>query len=204
MTVKEAQAHFTGPAFLPWNRMGNLNRWAGPLPLSWMERDRMLQRRIVRRMRALGMSPVAPAFAGIVPRRITELFPEVPHARLPTWGHFDEKYSGSSLLNMTHPLARDIGRAFLKEYAAEFGPFRFFAVDTFNEMRPPSGDTAYLRSHAAAVREMLDSHDPRSIWVMQGWLFLDEQYWNVGRARALLTSVPRGKILVLDLASTTR
>ena len=35
MTTKEAQAHFTGPAFLPWNRMGNLNRWAGPLPLSW-------------------------------------------------------------------------------------------------------------------------------------------------------------------------
>ena len=50
-----------------------------------------------------------------------------------------------------------------------------------------------------------DSHDPRSIWVMQGWLFLDEEYWNVGRAKALLTSAsPRGKILVLDLASTTR
>ena len=39
---------------------------------------------------------------------------------------------------------------------------------------------------------------------MQGWLFLDEEYWNVGRAGALLTSAPRGKILVLDLASTTR
>ena len=40
---------------------------------------------------------------------------------------------------------------------------------------------------------------------MQGWLFLDEEYWNVGRAAALLTSAaPRGKMLVLDLASTTR
>ena len=41
------------------------------------------------------MSPVAPAFAGIVPKRITELYPKAPHARLPAWGHFDEKYSGS-------------------------------------------------------------------------------------------------------------
>ena len=46
-------------------------------------------------LRSLGMSPVAPAFAGIVPRRITELYPEATHARLPTWGHFDEKYSSS-------------------------------------------------------------------------------------------------------------
>ena len=45
--------------------------------------------------RSLGMIPVAPAFAGIAPRRIAELHPGAPHARLPTWGHFDEKYSGS-------------------------------------------------------------------------------------------------------------
>ena len=56
---------------------------------------------------------------------------------------------------MTHPLAQNIGRAFLKEYAAEFGDFRFFAVDTFNEMRPVQSDVSYLRSYSAAVREML-------------------------------------------------
>ena len=53
MTSKEAQSHFTGPAFLPWNRMGNLNRWAGPLPLAWMERERVLQKRILRRVRSV-------------------------------------------------------------------------------------------------------------------------------------------------------
>ena len=51
MTAKEAQSHFTGPAFLPWNRMGNMNQWAGPLPLAWMER--VLQKRILRRVRSV-------------------------------------------------------------------------------------------------------------------------------------------------------
>ena len=59
---------------------------------------------------------------------------------------------------MTHPLAQEIGRTFLREYAAEFGDFRFFAVDTFNEMRPVRSETAYLRSYSAAVREMLGRH----------------------------------------------
>ena len=67
---------------------------------------------------------------------------------------------------MTHPLAQDIGRAFLKEYAAEFGAFRFFAVDTFNEMRPVRNETSYLRSYAAAVREMLGAfiYDIHTEW----------------------------------------
>ena len=63
--------------------------------------------------------------------------------------------SPCSLLNMTHPLAQNIGRTFLKEYAAEFGDFRFFAVDTFNEMRPVQSETSYLQSYSTAVREML-------------------------------------------------
>ena len=60
-----------------------------------------------------------------------------------------------SLLNMTHPLAHNIRRAFLKEYASESGNFRFFAVETFNEMRPVQSDVSYLQSYSAAVREML-------------------------------------------------
>lgn len=34
---EELQAHFGGPAFLAWQRMGNIHSYAGPLPLSWIE-----------------------------------------------------------------------------------------------------------------------------------------------------------------------
>jgi alpha-N-acetylglucosaminidase len=205
MSKKESQSHFTGPAFLPWNRMGNLNRWAGPLPQTWIEGERQLQHRILERIQALGMIPVVPAFAGIVPRRIIELYPDVAHTNLPIWGHFDEQYSGSSLLNLSSPLARQIGRTFLDIYATEYGSTgHLYAVDTFNEMRPVSESTDYVRSYASSVHEILSSFDSRSVWVMQGWLFLDEEYWTEERARALLTAVPRGRMMALDLASTTR
>ena len=39
----EIDAHFTGPAFLAWNRMGNLHSWAGPLPRAWHLQQLYLQ-----------------------------------------------------------------------------------------------------------------------------------------------------------------
>lgn len=30
---------FAGPAFLAWGRMGNIQGWGGPLPVSFMERQ---------------------------------------------------------------------------------------------------------------------------------------------------------------------
>lgn len=39
----EIDAYFTGPAFLAWNRMGNLHGWAGPLPPAWHLKQRYLQ-----------------------------------------------------------------------------------------------------------------------------------------------------------------
>lgn len=54
--------------FLSRQRMGNVRGWAGPLPSSWHSHSRVLQHRILARMRELGMVAVLPAFAGHVPR----------------------------------------------------------------------------------------------------------------------------------------
>ena len=44
--------------------------------------------------------------------------------------------------------------------------------------------------------------DPDAIWVMQGWLFFDNRdFWQADQAKALLTSIPIGRMLVLDLYS---
>jgi len=59
---------FTGPAFLPWHRMGNVNKHDGPLPESYKTQSIALEKRILGRMRQLGIEPVAPAFAGFVPK----------------------------------------------------------------------------------------------------------------------------------------
>lgn len=101
LTQLEIDEYFTGPAFLAWGRMGNLHTWGGPLPRAWHLKQLYLevvdgrhgkggwsrchvasglglthrlplsQHRILDRMRALGMTPVLPAFAGHVPKAIT-------------------------------------------------------------------------------------------------------------------------------------
>ena len=64
LTKEEIREFFTAPAHLPWHRMGNLNTWDGPLSDEWQESQIQLQHQIINRMRELGMSPIAPAFAG--------------------------------------------------------------------------------------------------------------------------------------------
>ncbi|TRY96525.1 hypothetical protein DNTS_017767, partial [Danionella cerebrum] len=71
----EMDQFFSGPAFLAWNRMGNLFQWGGPLPQSWHVKQLYLQFKILERMRSLGMIPVLPAFSGIVPEGITRTNP---------------------------------------------------------------------------------------------------------------------------------
>ena len=73
---EDIRAFFTGPAHLPWHRMGNRNGWDGPLTDGWQKEQIKLQHKILNRMRELGMEPIAPAFAGFVPTAFAERHPE--------------------------------------------------------------------------------------------------------------------------------
>ena len=68
MTDEKIRKFFTGPAHLPWHRMGNLDGWLGPLPQSYIDGQFELQKKILKRERSFGMTPVLPAFAGHTPK----------------------------------------------------------------------------------------------------------------------------------------
>ena len=68
LSEAELAAYFSGPAFTPWQRMGNIEGYRAPLPAAWIDKKRDLQRKILARMRELGMSPILPAFGGYVPK----------------------------------------------------------------------------------------------------------------------------------------
>ena len=55
--------------------MGNLKKWAGPLSMDELEYDVYLQHKILKRLMGLGITPVIPAFNGIVPKEFLRLFP---------------------------------------------------------------------------------------------------------------------------------
>ncbi|XP_064093803.1 alpha-N-acetylglucosaminidase-like [Macrobrachium nipponense] len=201
ITQKELDEHFAGPAFLAWGRMGNIRGWGGPLPQSWHTQTLALQHQILERMRQFGMTPILPAFAGHVPAGLTRIFPDANVTRLGSWCNFNSTYSQTYLLDPADPLFKQIGADFVKEMTQEFGTDHLYNCDTFNEMTPGSSDPEYLRSVGASIYEAMKSSDPDAIWVMQGWLFLNTGFWQIPQAKALLNSVPIGRMLILDLAT---
>ncbi|XP_076052880.1 N-acetyl-alpha-glucosaminidase isoform X2 [Oratosquilla oratoria] len=194
---------FTGPAFMAWGRMGNIQAWGGPLSSSWHNQTLALQHKILNHMRGLGMIPVLPAFAGHVPRQITKLFPDAKVTQLGGWAHFkDPSYCCTFLLSPEDPLFNTIGSMFIREMQKEYnGTEHIYNCDLFNEMRPPTNSTQYLHDIGSAVFTAMTKQDPKAVWLMQGWMFRDSKFWQPLQAEALLTSVPRGRMLVLDLAA---
>ena len=203
LTQEDLDEHFTGPAFLPWGRMGNLRGWGGPLSPHWHKMQVELQHKILKRMRSLGMIPVLPAFGGQVPAGFVRLFPNSSFTK-ENWLNFDNKLSGSYLLSPLDPMFQQIASVFIKEQTKEFGTNHIYACDTFNEMTPKNNTPIYLSSIAKAVYEGMAKADPQAVWMMQGWLFLETDFWKDEQIEAYLTAVPLGKMLILDLDSTNR
>ena len=135
LTEKEIEEFYTGPAHLPWQRMGNIVNHDGPLPASWHKEQIALQHRILHRMKSLGMTPICPAFSGFVPRGILRLYPEAKLHRL-GWGGWPQK-NHAHFLSPEEPLFLKIGRLYMQEWQKEFGKNTYFLADSFNEMELP-------------------------------------------------------------------
>ncbi|KAJ8681692.1 hypothetical protein QAD02_017484 [Eretmocerus hayati] len=199
---REIDQHFGGPAFLPWARMGNMRTWGGPLSESWHERTIKLQHLILKRMRELGIIPVLPAFAGHVPRDFLRVFPDARVKKVKTWNDFEDEYCCPYALDPSDSLFKTVGREFLNAYIGEFGTDHIYNCDSFNENEPHSGDPQYLRDTGKAIFSAMTNADPNAIWLMQGWLFVhSKDFWTDDRVKAFITSVPIGKMIVLDLQS---
>lgn len=180
--------------------MGNVRGWGGPLSSDWHVQQGVLQSRILARMRELGITPILPAFAGIVPVALKKLFPNAKLSPLGKWCHFDEKYCCPLFLDPTDELFIKIGTKYLQEMKAQFGTDHMYNADSFNENLPPSGDVEYLRNASQGIYQAMSTLDPHAIWVLQGWTFVNEIFfWTEDRVKAFLTAIPQGKILVLDL-----
>ena len=199
LTDEEIRDYFTGPAHLPWHRMQNIDHWGGPLPMSWLENQKALQKQIVARERELNMKPVLPGFAGHVPACITRLYPDAPLSSLGDWCGFDS-ICWCNFLDPMSPLYTEIQQKFIAKETAMFGTDHIYGIDIFNEMIPPSWEPEYLGRVSRQVYESLEAADPDARWLQMTWLFWNERYyWEVdNRIEAYITSFPKEKQLLLD------
>ena len=198
MSDEQVRNYFTGPAYLPWHRMANIDGWCGPLPKEWLNGQKTLQQRIVERERALNMRPVLPAFAGHVPGALKKLFPDADIQALGGWAGFDEQYR-TYFLNSEDPLYSRIQRLFLEEQTRLFGTDHIYGIDPFNEVDPPSFEPDYLNKVTQHIYESLTAIDPEAEWLQMAWfLYYQRKDYTRERTHAMLTGVPLGKMTMLD------
>lgn len=202
LSQDEVDNFFTGAPFLAWNRMGNIEKLFGPLSQSFIDGQLELAQRIHSRMQELGMKRIVPGFSGHLPKSIKRIYPNASLIRLSNWNSFNDSFSEIYQLDPRDPLFTEIGSRFTELYIEQFGSDHYYSVDMFNEMQPPSHDVTYLAECGKAVFSSLTHADAQATWVMQGWLFHNQQeYWQLREARALITSVGKGNMIILDLFS---
>lgn len=194
----EIREYFTGPAHLPWHRMCNLDRWQGNLPHEWLDAQAELQKKIVERERSLSMRPVMPGFAGHIPEALADRYPDLKTTTVSRWGGFPDEYR-CTYLSPEDSLFAVIQKEYLTEQTRLYGTDHIYGVDPFNEVDPPTWAPDSLGMISHNIYESLAAVDPEAVWLQMAWLlYADPDHWTNEAARAYLTGVPRGKMILLD------
>lgn len=205
MTDDEIIPFFSGPAFQAWNRFGNIQgSWGGVgnLSVAWIDSQFDLQKKIVARMVELGITPILPAFTGYVPEAFKRVRPEANVTQAPKW-EVPRPYTQDTFLSPLDDAYTELQHLFISKQMDAFGNVtNVYTLDQFNEMSPTSGDISYLSSVSTHTYSALSAANPAAIWLLQGWLFLDESFWTQERVDAYLSGADgRESMLLLDLYS---
>ena len=198
----EIDAYFTGPAHMPWMRMGNMSGLDGAPTAAWHKAQIALQHKIIDRMTALGMTPVYQGFAGFVPPAMKEHFPEI-HLTQTKWATTMKNW----MLSPMDDLFVEIGNRYIRAWEKEFGKGKYYLIDSFNEMDIPFGEKGSqerfdtLKRYGGTIYRSLSAANADAVWVMQGWMFgYARNLWDPESGRALLSGAPDGKMMIIDLA----
>lgn len=162
-TDEEIAAFVTGPAYNAWWLMGNIEGWGGPMPQSQIDDRQQTVRKMIARMRELGIEPLMPGFYGMVP----DNFGEHTGAKV-----FDQGSWGAlvrpALLDPTGPEFEQVASVFYEETKRLYGDdLRFFSGDPFHE----GGNVAGVDLAAAgqAIQKAMQAQFTDAVWVLQGW-----------------------------------
>lgn len=162
-TREEALRFPAGPAYTAWWLMGNCQGTGGPVSEAYVQSRIQLQRRILQRMRELGMTPVMQGFVGIIPSDFAE---KNPSARVIPQGNWCG-VARPAVLHPDDPLFEKLAQVWYEEAAKLYGPGRIFAGDLFHEGGITQG--IKVSQMATKVQQLMLRANPQAIWSLQGW-----------------------------------
>ncbi|XP_046812206.1 alpha-N-acetylglucosaminidase isoform X1 [Lucilia cuprina] len=201
LTEDEIDMHISGPAFLPWLRMGNIRGWGGTLGPTYRRMQMILQQKIIQQQRSLGMIVALPSFSGHLPVAMKNKYPTANFSIIDRWNKFPNSFCCGLFLDPIDPLFQNITTMFLKKVVSNYGTDHIYFADPFNEVQPRIADASYLNMTAYHIYNSMHIVDNKAIWLLQGWMFVKNIFWSDKLIKAFLTAVPTSGLLVLDLQS---
>lgn len=183
---KEIGEFIAGPAFLAWWHMNNLEGWGGPNPASWYKEQIRLQQRILNRLQQLGIDPVFPGYAGMLPHDAKEKL-GLNVADPGMWCG----YKRPAFLQPSDPAFNRIASLYYAEVERLFGKAKFFSMDPFHE----GGNTKNVNLEEAGetILKAMKKANTEAVWVIQAW--------GKNPRPAMIENLEAGDLLVLDLWS---
>lgn len=185
----EISSFIAGPGFQAWWMMGNIEGWGGPLPQGWYDRQERLCRRVLARMRSLGMEPVLPGYCGMLPRSFIGK-PGYDASDTGLWAAFPRP----AFLQPSSDKFASVADLYYEEQAKIMGRSRFYSMDPFHEGGNIEGTD--IPEAYKTIQAQLRRHTPDAVWVLQGW--------NENPRTEALEALKHGDCIVLDLFSEAR
>ena len=180
-TDAEVRAWLVLPTHQPWMFMSNMQDYGGPLPQSLVDARAALGKKIITRMRELGIEPVLQGYYGIVPANFGARHPDAKVHAQGNWGDLKRP----DMLEPTDPLFAKIAAAFYREQAKLYGQTKFYAADPFHE----GGSTEGIDLAACGRAIYLPMNG--ATWVLQSW--------QANPRQEMIDALDKNKLLVLDL-----
>ncbi|KAG0217822.1 hypothetical protein BGX31_000109 [Mortierella sp. GBA43] len=202
LTREELNGFFGGPAYMPWQRMGNIQgSWIIPNDTQykndWIDSQWELQGQIMKRIREFNMTAILPSFHGFVPRELVSKYPNTTFGRSSQWKGLSDPYSRVRFIPSMDPLFASLTQRFLQLQSTMYeeqglgyqGDRHFYLLDLYNEIQPMSLEPDHLRTTTYEVMKSLKDADPKAVWTMQSWFLLDRNIWKTNETKAFFNGI---------------
>ncbi|KAF9431751.1 hypothetical protein BGZ76_011737 [Entomortierella beljakovae] len=203
LTREDLNGFFAGPAYTPWQRMGNLQgSWGFPndtsLKNDWIDSQWELQLQIMARMHELNITPIFPSFNGFVPRAMVQKFPTEKFENASDWGGFiGDPHARVTFISSSEPFFATMTQKFIKTQESLYqsnglsttSEKTYYLLDLFNELQPANMTSDYLSTATSGVMKALKSADPKAVWVMQSWFLQLKDIWGPRATKAYFDGI---------------
>ncbi len=171
------------PSHQPWWLLQNMSSYPGGMSEELLAQRIELGRRIIARVRELGVRPVVPGFGGVVPRDFGDRNRAVVDVPDNDWQGFDRP----AWLDPRSLLFADAASVFYRAVDRLLGPIDMFKIDPLHE---GGASTIDIAEAGRGIETAMQRAHPGATWVLLAW--------QDNPRRDLLGALDPRRVLVVD------